>query len=319
MSSRSGVDKTLFAAAAAAGLGLFYVYQKRRSHKFAIPGELLASPYSRELRLAAKLALEAGRNMYKYCDDKGTEAELDLTLNFKGQPEDFCTEIDIANEALVMKGIQKEFPEHEIIGEETVGQGSIPKLTSKPTWIIDPVDGTTNFASGLPLTCVSIGYCVNQEPTVGVVYAPMTDELYLGVKGHGAFRNRKRIVPQSADKKLVDSVVCFEFGYVRDKGAVAKLVKVVQKILEHGCRTTRCLGSGVLDLLYVATGRIDVVYAGIAGEGWKPWDYCAGAVIVKEANCCLEAIEGDFDIYSDTIICGVGPTVVKEVRGIILQ
>jgi myo-inositol-1(or 4)-monophosphatase len=111
---------------------------------------------------------------------------------------------------------------------------------------------------------------VDRKAVMGVVYAPMTDELYLAVKGHGAYRNGVRITSKRTPKALVDSVVCVEFGYSRDKKSIGLMVGAVQRILENGCRTMRIIGSGVLDLCYVATGRLDVVYAGVAGEGWKP-------------------------------------------------
>lgn len=206
--------------------------------------------------------------MFKYCDEMGTEAALyhDLGISEKTKPEDFFTKVDVENEDLVMQGIQNNFPAHKIIGEETVGTGGIPPLTQEPTWIVDPIDGTSNFASGLPLTCVSIGYCVQGVPVMGVVYAPMTDELYVAAKGHGCFRNGVRIAPRRP-KKLVDSIVCFEFGYSRKPEQVETMVRAVHRIMNHGCRSTRHLGSGVLDLCYVATGRLDAVYAGVAGEG----------------------------------------------------
>ena len=157
-----------------------------------------------------------------------------------------------------------------------------------------------------------------------------TEELYLAGTGHRAYRNGVRIVlgtTTAATVRLRDAVVGFEFGYARDANAIARMVAVVARILQHGCRTTRSLGSGVLDLCYVATGRLDVVYAGVAGEGWKPWDYCAGVVIVQEAGGVVEAIaprsptpttesrlENEFDLYSESIICAVNASLVKDVR-----
>jgi myo-inositol-1(or 4)-monophosphatase len=291
-----------------------------RTIDYSVPKALLDSPYGAEIDLAVALALAAGANMISYCDSKGTQAEdrHDLGIATKGQPEDFCTKIDIENENLVTVGIQERFPEHKVIGEETVGTGAIPPLTAEPTWIIDPIDGTTNFASGLPLTCVSIGFCVEQKPVMGVAYAPMTGELYLAVKGHGAYRNGVKL-SHRASKLLVDSVVCFELGYGREPDRIAAMLTGVRRILEHGCRTTRQLGSGVLDLCYVATGRLDVVYAGVAGEGWKPWDYCAAVVIAQETGCVLETLDPesagkDFDIYGKSVICAVSPELAKELR-----
>jgi fructose-1,6-bisphosphatase/inositol monophosphatase family enzyme len=296
--------------------------------KYDIPLSLLQSPLKNEIQIATELAIQAGYNMYRYCDEKGTiqEQTHNLMIETKGQPEDFCTKIDIENERFIINKIQKEFPTHMIIGEETTGTGTIPTLTDTPTWIIDPIDGTTNFASGLPLTCVSIGLCVNRKPVLGVVFAPMTDELYLSVAGHGAYRNGIPIfIRNTPNKTLTESVVCFEFGYAREKSSIDLMIQVVQRILYHGCRTTRSLGSGVLDLCYVATGRIDVVYTGVTTEGWKPWDYCAGYVIAKECGCTMEAIvqnnnnTDDFDIYSPSLICAVNPSIVKELRKIILE
>ena len=308
----------LTATGSIAAVVLLEIYRRqRRESKYAVPANLRSSPFAKELRVAIALARQAGGNMVGYCDEKGTELESnhDLGIETKGQAEDFCTKIDVENERLVTEGLLRHFPDHKIIGEETVGQGEIPPLTTDPTWIIDPIDGTTNFASGIPLTCVSIGMCLDRIPTVGVVYVPVTQELYLAVKGYGAYRNGVRLGKRS-DKKLLESVVCFEFGYARAASEVTQMVCAVERILQHGCRTARSLGSGVLDLLYVATGRLDVVYAGVASEGWKPWDYCAASVVALETGCVIERIDGGtaFDIYSDTMICGVGKGLVDEIR-----
>lgn len=229
------------------------------NHKHEIPDEIQNSPLGREAQVAVTLALQAGRNMFAYCDEKGTDAELHHNLGIveKGQPEDFCTVIDVENETLVMKGLLESFPTHRLIGEETTGTGNIPRLTKEhPTWIIDPIDGTTNFVSGLPLTCVSIGLCVHGKPILGVVYAPMTDELYVAVIGYGAYRNGVRLRKQTGTKQLSEAVVGFEFGYARGKENCDKMLAVVGRIMEKGCLTLRSLGSGVLDLVYVATGRM---------------------------------------------------------------
>ena len=261
-------------ASAAVGAGFMWLWQQQQPRsnpqiKYTVPLDIAASPYGKHVTLAITLALQAGRNMHKYCDETGTQAaeQHDLGISVKTKPEDFFTKIDVENETLVMQGIQKAFPTHEIIGEESVGTGGIPPLTKAPTWIIDPIDGTTNFAAGLPLTCVSIGFCVDRRPVAGVVYAPMTDELFLAVQGHGCYRNGVRVVVSRQPKKLMDAMVCFEFGYSRKAEQVAKMVGAVQRIMNHGCRSTRHLGSGVLDICYVATGRLDAVYAGVAGEG----------------------------------------------------
>ena len=164
------------------------------------------------------------------------------------------------NEKIISDAIRRFFPTHEIIGEESTGTGELPTLTNASIWIIDPIDGTTNFTSGLPLSCVSIGFCVNKRTVMGVIYAPMTDELYTSIRGHGCFRNGVRISTSKPVKKLKDAVVNYEFGYDCENLAIKRMTGAVENIMKNGCRTTRYLGSGVLDLCYIATGRLDVVY-----------------------------------------------------------
>ncbi|GAX16169.1 myo-inositol-1(or 4)-monophosphatase [Fistulifera solaris] len=310
------------------GVGMYIVdrmmIRRKQNPKYEIPAEIRQSPLACEAQVAVTLALKAGRNMVSYCDEKGTEAELNhnLGISEKGQPEDFCTVIDVENERLVMHGLLEAFPTHKLIGEETTGTEDIPPLSKEhPTWIIDPIDGTTNFVSGLPLTCVSIGLCVEGKPVLGVVYAPMTDELYIAVSGHGAYRNGVRLRKQQPVKRMVDAVVGFEFGYARGKEKSDKMLAALGRIMENGCRTTRSLGSGVLDLVYVATGRLDVIYSGITTEGWKPWDYCAGVIIARETGCVVEAIDqtsgADFDLYSKSIICAGSEALLQETRALI--
>lgn len=261
--------------------------------------------------------------MVAHCDTAGTILSQTLALDFKGQPEDFSTAVDLQNEGLVINAIQQHFPSHNIIGEESTGIGEIPALSQNPTWIIDPIDGTTNFASGLPLTCVSIGYCVDKKPVMGVVYAPMTKELYMAVRGYGAYRNGVKLSFEPTTTTLRHAICCFEFGYSRSHDAIAKMVGALERLLQHGCRATRCLGSGVLDLCFVATGKMDVVYAGLAGEGWKPWDYAAGLVICREAGCSIESLVGnegqELDIYAKSVICAGNQQLLQDARRVILD
>lgn len=323
--TKTSSDRLVFVAAAGASIVIysFWNYHKQR-RKYRLPPELVKSPYHKQLQVGLDLALQAGRNLIAYCQERGTYAESrhELDIVNKGQPGDFCTKVDIENEHLVTKGLQKHFPSHRIIGEESTGTGSIPPLTNDPTWIIDPIDGTTNFAHGLPLTCVSIGWCENGGPVLGIVYAPLTDEVYLAALGYGSYRNGIRLAPRSSETTLRDAVVGMEFGYARAPEAVDRMVSAVRKVLLHGCRTCRQLGSGVLDMCYVASGRLDCVYAGVANEGWKPWDYCAGWVVCHETGCAVQSIgqttdDEDFNIYSNSIICATSLGLLKELRKVI--
>lgn len=253
--------------------------------------------------------LTAGENILSQTDAKGTAAEH---IERKGG-----VDVDEQNERMVVEAIRYFYPDHKIIGDPT-DQGVVPELTMAPTWIVDPVDGTTNFDSGLPLTCVSIGLCVDGKPVMGVVYAPSTNELYIGIRGYGAFRNAVRIAVSKEVKKLSEAVVNFEFGYAR-----ADVAQCVQNIIKNGVKTTRCLGSGVLDFCYVATGRLDVVFAGIANEGWKPWDYCAAYIIVKEAGAAMESLLDqkpgeELHLYGSSIVCATSQELLEETRRVCL-
>lgn len=163
----------------------------------------------------------------------------------------------------------------------------------------------TNFASGLPLSCVSIGLCINGQPEMGVVFAPMTQELYIAVRSYGAFRNGIRLLDCTGEKKsktLSDAVVCFEFGYSSTQDGIDRMINAVKRLLRHGLRTTRTLGSGVLDLCYVACGRMDVVYTGMAEEGWKVSD------IVVMYDSQFRLMKTNVMVFNTAmgLLCGIG-------------
>ena len=260
-------------------------------------------------------------------DDEDGNADLTLTFDQKTNSADFCTQVDVDNERLIAEGIRKAFPDHEIIGEEGVGTGEVPKLKpGNKTWIIDPIDGTTNFSMSLAMTCVSIGLCdENGKPVMGVIYAPATDDWYVAVSNYGAFCNGKRIIPgkRRIKKDLSEAVLCCELGYSRKQEEIDAMLGAMSRILANGCRAIRGFGSGCLDLCYVATGQLDIVYAGIVNEGWKPWDYAAGLVICTESGCVMESIDqetpGEFDLYSKSILCGGSRELVDECRKLLRE
>lgn len=347
----TSVALTALAVAEIAIVG--YIIRRKslnEQNQHSLPEELKNTAYTKELKLAISLALKAGKNMVPHVDSKGTDScsEFLLDINTKSNRNDFATAIDRENEEFISREILEAFPKDCIIGEETTGTGCIPELSPNKTWIIDPVDGTTNFANGLPLCCVSIGLCDQKMPVMGCIYVPMTKELYVAVKGYGAYRNGVRIhstTPSSPKKMLRDAILVIELGHSeREESGVDRVLSVFRKLLLEGIRASRQLGSGVLDLCYVASGRVDVVYAGIHGEGWKPWDYCAGVVVAQEAGAVVKSIFGrpgkegtqhtdefdlvtgavrkdapDFDIYSKSVICGTSAELVAECRNVILS
>jgi myo-inositol-1(or 4)-monophosphatase len=318
--------------------------RRRSAVEFNVPSEILSNkycPYQQEVVLAVQLALTAGSNMTQHYNSKGTGDEniTNLDISTKTNASDLATIIDVQNENYITCAIQDYYPTHYIIGEEASSDaGHIAPLHREGyTWIIDPIDGTTNFAAGLPLHCVSIGLCHHGIPVMGVVYSPPTEEMYIGIRNCGAYRNGIRLLGCSGDKAsktLSNAVVCFELGYFSETGdRVDIMMNAIKRLLEHGVRATRQLGSGVLDLCYVASGRMDVVYTGLSDEGWKPWDYCAGLVIALEAGCEMTHLEAkcnddvidgslrrgyDFNLYSKSMICGVNRTLVEDTRRVVL-
>lgn len=128
---------------------------------------------------------------------------------------DFVTETDKQVEKLLMDGLGKQFPDHKFIGEETASAGVQSTLTSTPTWIIDPVDGTLNFVHGFPHSCISIGLFINCQPTIGIIYNPVLEQLFTAKKGHGAYYNGKRI-HVSGQTDLTKAIVMMENGTSRD-------------------------------------------------------------------------------------------------------
>eukprot|EP00268_Persea_americana_P068732 TRINITY_DN9631_c0_g1_i4.p1 TRINITY_DN9631_c0_g1~~TRINITY_DN9631_c0_g1_i4.p1 ORF type:complete len:210 (+),score=42.78 TRINITY_DN9631_c0_g1_i4:255-884(+) len=129
-------------------------------------------------------------------------------VEHKGQV-DLVTETDKACEDVISQHLKRHFPNHEFIGEETSAAFGTAELTDQPTWIVDPLDGTTNFVHGFPFVCVSIGLTIAKVPTVGVVYNPIIDELFTGILGQGAFLNGKRI-KASSQTELVKSLLATE-------------------------------------------------------------------------------------------------------------
>ncbi len=195
-------------------------------------------------------------------------------IRYKGEV-DIVTDVDEMSERLIVSRIRQNFPDHRILGEES-GSSQSPDSGSGYRWIIDPLDGTTNFAHGYPFFCVSIGLEVDDEIQLGVVYAPVSDELFFAERGQGAFLNGKRIAVSTTDS-LIRSLLATGFNPDRD---------LARENLKHWERLTfrtqalRRDGSAALNLCFVASGRFDAYWE----IGLKPWDLAAGSLIVREAG-----------------------------------
>jgi myo-inositol-1(or 4)-monophosphatase len=219
------------------------------------------------LDLAIEAALEAG-NFLKM--NVGNVKQIEYK---GGHATNLVTEIDKKSEEIIISKIKKKYPNHDFLGEES----GYAKVTSEFRWIIDPLDGTTNFAHGLPIFSVTIGLEYKGEIILGVVYHPILDELFTAEKGKGAYLNKKRI-KVSQTKKLIESLVVTGFPYTINQKPEPEITHFRNFIVES--QAVRRLGSAALDLAYVACGRFDGFWEGTLNA----WDMSAGVLLVTEAG-----------------------------------
>ena len=204
---------------------------------------------------------------------------------------DLVTEFDKRSEGLILSFLQQEFPDHSILAEESGRNETI----SEYLWMIDPLDGTTNFAHGIPIFSVSIGLLKNNVPLVGVVYDPFRDEMFSAELGHGATLNNEPIqVSSRAD--LGQAVISTGFPYDVRTNPRNNLAQFAQFQLRT--QAVRHLGSAALDCTWTAMGRLD----GYWEFGVQPWDIGAGALIVLEAGGRVTFVDGDEGFLSTTSI-----------------
>lgn len=219
---------------------------------------------------------------------------------------DLVTEADVAVERDIRDRLARYFPSHVVLGEEEAQ--SAPTESSGFRWIVDPIDGTTNFAHGLALFCVSIALEIEGRVDVGVIYDPMADELFTAERGEGARLNGKRIHVTS-QASLIDALMVTGFPYTASEARREQLAAFAEFLA--GSQAVRRLGSAALDLASVAAGRFE----GFWEQGLHPWDVAAGALLVEEAGGMLSDFSGAaFDVFGKEIVATNGaihPTVVE--------
>ena len=215
-----------------------------------------------------------------------------FSVEYKTNLSDFATAIDKKSEAAIIKFIKKEFPTHAVLAEES-GEH---KSTSDYLWVIDPLDGTSNFAHGLPIFAVSIGLQKNGETICGVVYDVMRDEIYSAEKGGGSFRNGQKL-QVSTNHDLRKSMLVTGFPYDIQDNPDFAIERFAAFLKASGA--VRRLGSAAIDMCYVASG----VFDGFWEVHLHPWDICAGKLIVEEAGGVVTNFTGEvIDIYSKQIL-----------------
>jgi myo-inositol-1(or 4)-monophosphatase len=227
----------------------------------------------RYLATAIEGALGAGRIHLAYF-------RQNPAIEKKG-PIDLVTAADLAVEREFRALIERRFPDHIVLGEE----GEAPVRDAACRWIIDPLDGTTNFAHGLALFCVSIALEIDGRLEVAAVFDPAADELFTAERDEGARLNGRRLTVSSTGT-LVDGLLCTGFPYSVRRDP-RRAVDVFEAFLGQA-RAVRRLGSAALDLCYVAAGRLD----GFWEHGLHAWDVAAGALIVEEAGGVVTDFQG---------------------------
>jgi myo-inositol-1(or 4)-monophosphatase len=205
----------------------------------------------------------------------------DIQIDKKGAI-DLVTEVDVAVEQMFRSMIAGRFPDHQILAEELGGATAIP---AGPCWVFDPIDGTTNYAHGLPIFCASLALEIDGVPELAAVYDPNRRELFTAERGGGAFLNGKPIRVSGA-AQLVDALLVTGFPYdVHSR--VEEIVGLFGAFVARA-RAVRRLGSAAVDLCWVAAGRMD----GFWENDLKPWDMAGGALIVAEAGGRVTAMDG---------------------------
>lgn len=242
-------------------------------------GEML----SNLLSVAVEAAREAGQVLLEHLN-------TDFCVSKKGRI-DLVTEVDLKSERIIVDRIRCDFPDHQILAEESGKRaGSAPYK-----WVIDPLDGTTNYAHGYRFFSVSIGLEIKGQIVLGVVYDPVTAELFTAERGQGARLNGKP-VRVSGETALTDSLLCTGFPY--DQEEMERSLRFFQRFL-LSARGVRRDGSAALDLCYVACGRFEALWE----LSLHPWDVAAGMLIVEEAGGRVTRFDGSpCTIYDPEIL-----------------
>jgi myo-inositol-1(or 4)-monophosphatase len=225
-------------------------------------------------------------------------ASLDIErvkVDAKGA-NDFVTEVDHASEAAIIETILTAYPQHGILGEETGRQRG--NARSEYLWIIDPLDGTTNFIHGLPIYSVSIALAFRDKVEQAVVYDPARNDLFVASKGRGAFLNDRRL-RVSKRTRLQHALIGTGFPFRRGDD-FRRYMEMFEKVMRQ-CAGLRRPGSAALDLCYVAAGWYD----GFFETGLSPWDVAAGSLMVTEAGGLIGNFTGEADfLYQREVLAG---------------
>ncbi|KAK2185981.1 hypothetical protein NP493_215g03009 [Ridgeia piscesae] len=233
-------------------------------------------------------------------------------VSTKSSLADLVTESDKKVEQLIISTVKDKFPTHSFIGEESVGDSCV--LTDNATWIIDPIDGTTNFVHRFPYIAVSIALLVQKKTVIGLIYNPILDQMYTARPGQGAYCNGEKLqVTQTQD--LGHALVCAEFGSSRDSKVLDSKFRSMRKIIEqaHGIRS---LGTATMAMCMVASGKADAYFE----MGPHIWDFAAGDLLVREAGgTVVDTTGGPMDLMSRRVLCAGTQELANQIAASLEQ
>jgi len=253
------------------------------------------------LNIAVKAARKAGSLINRASRDLDV-----LKVEIKRQ-NDFVTEVDRAAEAAIISVLREAYPNHAILAEESgVTKGSQDEFV----WIIDPLDGTTNFIHGVPQFAVSIGLKHKGVITQGVVYDPAKNELFTATRGAGAFLNDKRIRVAKRDR-IGDALIGTGFPFSKLE-LLDRYIAMFRKVTPN-CAGIRRPGAAALDLAYVAAGRFD----GFWEMGLSPWDVAAGSLLIQEAGGLVGDFSGEGGYLESGEVVAGSPKVFAQLLALI--
>ena len=252
----------------------------------------VATPDPVYLATAVEIVLRAG-------DIQMAGRASGFRIDKKGEI-DLVTEVDLACERMCRDVLAERFPDHDILAEE-LSSGPQEAARARYRWVFDPVDGTTNYAHGLPIFCASLALELDGQPVAGAIYDPSRRELFTAERGQGAFVNG---VPLKTTDTAPIGDALLVTGFPYDMHVRGPEIVELFGLFLHRARAVRRLGSAALDLCYVAAGRFD----GFWEEHLKPWDVAAGALVVTEAGGRITGMDGGaFDARAGHLVASNGP------------
>lgn len=253
-------------------------------------------PLARSGKTALEVAVQAAREAGKIIVDRFHSAK-DITLKSKSN---IVTEVDLLSEKIIIDRLKREYPDFKILSEET-NSATEP---SGYTWIIDPLDGTNNYAYGTPFFCVNIALAKDEDVPLGVTYDPLRDELFRAGKGKGAYFNDAPIHVSKA-KSLGESLLGFDLGYNQEQGR--ELLDIITKLYGR-VHCIRMIGSSALGLAYVACGRMTLYI-----HRWLyPWDIASGLLLIREAGGVVTDWQGSPASFQSTQLIAANSAVHQD-------